>query len=120
MVCHTLNDKGGKVGPVLTVSALIPKSKSSPPSSIPTHRFEANFRLWLLKDKRRLLFQGRLESESQTSVELLDTEGKPHTIERKDIKLLTTNNQSIMPEGLTEKMTPDELKACSNTSQKAK
>jgi len=74
----TLNDKGGKVGPVLTGSALIPKSKSSPPSSIPTHRLKP-FPPLAVEDKRRRAVSRPPGIRSpKTSVELLDTEQTPH------------------------------------------
>ena len=53
---------------------------------------------------------GRLESETQTAVEILDTTAKKHVIQRKDIKSLTVSALSIMPTGF-ESIPPDDLKA---------
>ena len=110
MVCHAINGKGGLVGPNLTGFGAHPKAEILLAVADPNASVEANYRLWALKTTNGDLFQGRLESESQTSVELLDTAGVKHVVERKDIKILHTDNQSIMPEGLTDKMTPDEIK----------
>lgn len=110
MICHTLNGKGGKVGPELTGFGAHPKNEILVAIADPNASVEANFRLWLIKTNDGIVIQGRLESESATTVELLDTTANKHVVERKDIKIMKTDNQSIMPEGLTEKMTPDELK----------
>jgi hypothetical protein len=42
---------------------------------------------------------GRLLSETETSVELLDTLGKPQAFARKDLALLESKEASLMAEG---------------------
>ncbi|HLX60460.1 MAG TPA: PVC-type heme-binding CxxCH protein [Planctomycetota bacterium] len=110
MVCHTLNGKGGQVGPLLTGFGAHPKEEILVAIVDPNQSVEANYRLWNCKTNDGLIVSGRLESESQTSVEILDTTGVKHIIERKDIKILSTNNQSIMPEGLGKQLSEDDLK----------
>src|SRR6185295_10893885 len=110
MVCHTLDGKGNQVGPVLTGFGAHPKEEILTAIVDPNKSVEANFRLWNCKTTDGLLISGRLESESQTSIEILDATAKKHVIERKDIKVLVSTNLSIMPEGMAEKLTPDELK----------
>jgi putative heme-binding domain-containing protein len=42
---------------------------------------------------------GRLDTETQTTVELLDASGKQHDVQRKDIKRMQSQPNSVMPEG---------------------
>ena len=71
---------------------------------------EANYRLWNVTTKGGDTFSGRLETETQTSVEILDTTGQKHTIQRKDIETMEGSQLSIMPIGM-EALPPDDIKA---------
>jgi hypothetical protein len=55
-------------------------------------------------------FSGRLDTETQTSVEILDITGQKHVIQRKDIESMQGSQLSIMPTGL-EALPPDDIKA---------
>ena len=63
---------------------------------------------WNTKDGET--YAGRLESETQTTVEILDTAGQKHVIQRKDIESLQSSAASIMPVGF-EALDPNDLKA---------
>jgi putative membrane-bound dehydrogenase-like protein len=97
-VCHAFNGTGGKVGPNLTGIG------SREPKEIlidildPNRSVEANYRSWIVSTGDET-FAGRLESETQTTVEILDSTGQKHVIQRKDIKQMNTNGTSIMPNG---------------------
>ena len=51
---------------------------------------------------------GRLLSESQTSVEIIDATGTVHPIQRSELKSLTASDKSVMPEGF-EALPPQDL-----------
>jgi putative heme-binding domain-containing protein len=97
-VCHAFNGTGGKVGPNLTGIG------SREPKEIlidildPNRSVEANYRSWIVSTGDET-FAGRLESETQTTVEILDSTGQKHVIQRKDIKQMNTSGTSIMPNG---------------------
>ena len=55
-------------------------------------------------------FSGRLEAETQTTVEVLDTTGQKHVVQRKEITSLDASQLSIMPAGF-ESLPADDLKA---------
>jgi putative heme-binding domain-containing protein len=55
-------------------------------------------------------FSGRLEAETQTTVEILDTTAQKHVVQRKEIVSLDASQLSIMPTGF-ETLPPDDLKA---------
>jgi len=97
-VCHAFNGTGGKVGPNLTGIG------SREPKEIlidildPNRSVEANYRSWTVSTGDET-FAGRLESETQTTVEILDSTGQKHVIQRKEIKQMNTSGMSIMPNG---------------------
>jgi hypothetical protein len=55
-------------------------------------------------------YSGRLETETQTAVEILDPTGKKHVLQRKDIETMRGSELSIMPNGF-ETLSPADLKA---------
>ena len=60
---------------------------------------EGNFRLWIVQTRDGQTISGRLDAETQTTVELLDATGKSQVIQRKDIKRMVSTPNSVMPEG---------------------
>jgi putative heme-binding domain-containing protein len=76
----------------------------------PNRSVEANYRLWNVTTKGGETFSGRLEAETQTSVEILDTTAQKHVVQRKDIATMDASQLSIMPTGF-EALPQDDLKA---------
>ena len=109
-VCHAINGQGGKVGPDLSGIAARDRSEILIDILDPNRSVEANYRLWNVTTKSGDTFSGRLETETQTSVEILDTTGQKHAIQRKDIGTMEGTQLSIMPVGL-EALPPDDLKS---------
>ena len=108
--CHTFNGQGGKVGPDL--SGIGAKDRSEILTDIldPNRSVEANYRLWSLTTKDGDTFSGRLDTETQTSVEILDTTGQKHAIQRSKIATLESSQNSIMPNGF-ESIPADDIKS---------
>ncbi len=109
-VCHTFNGQGGKVGPDLTGIAARDRSEIFTDILDPNRSVEANYRLWNVTTKDGETFSGRLETETQTTVEILDTTAQKHVIQRKEIASMDGSQLSIMPTGF-ESLPPDDLKA---------
>jgi putative membrane-bound dehydrogenase-like protein len=107
-VCHTIEGQGGKVGPDLTGVGVKPKPELLSEIVDPNRSVEGTFRQWTVETEDDTLY-GRLMSESQTSVEILDATGTAHAIQRKDIKSLTASERSVMPEGFDQSMSQDDL-----------
>ena len=110
IVCHTFNGQGGKVGPDLSGIAARDRSDVLLEILDPNRSVEANYRLWSLTTKGGDTFSGRLEAETHTTVEILDTAAQKHVVQRKDIASLDASQLSIMPTGF-EALPPDDLKA---------
>jgi putative membrane-bound dehydrogenase-like protein len=104
--CHTFNGQGGKVGPELSgIGARDPKEVLADIVD-PNRSVEANYRLWTIETNDGDSYSGRLDTETQTSVELLDATGEKHVIQRKDISAMNASQLSIMPVGLVDDFKP--------------
>jgi putative heme-binding domain-containing protein len=108
--CHLFNGQGGKIGPDLTGIGSRDRADILMEILDPNRSVEANYRLWNVTTKGGDTFSGRLETETQTSVEILDTTGQKHAIQRKEIAAMESSLLSIMPTGM-EALPPDDLKA---------
>jgi len=97
-VCHAMDGKGGVVGPDLTGIGARPKADVMIDVLDPNRSVEGNFRQWSAKTEDDVL-TGRLMSESQTSIEIIDAAGTVHAIQRSQLKSLTASEKSVMPEG---------------------
>jgi putative heme-binding domain-containing protein len=105
--CHTHSGAGGKVGPDLTGMAAHPRSELLIHILDPSRSVEGNFIQYAVVTTDGRIMNGLLASETKTSIELLDAEGKPHTILRDEIEELQASKKSVMPEGF-EKQVPVE------------
>jgi putative membrane-bound dehydrogenase-like protein len=107
--CHAINGEGGKIGPDLTGVGTRDRADILLEILDPNRSVEANYRMWHVTTKEGDTYSGRLEAETQTSVEILDTSGQKHVVQRKDIASLEGSQFSIMPTGL-EAIPTDDLK----------
>lgn len=99
-VCHLFYGTGGKVGPDLSGIGVRAKDEILAEILDPNRSVEANYVLWTAETKSGETISGRLDTETQTSVEIYDLQGQKHAIQRKDLATLEASNQSIMPTGL--------------------
>jgi hypothetical protein len=107
-VCHVFAGTGGRVGPDLSGMGKNPRHEVLLNIIDPNRSVEGNYQLWVVQTNAGETIAGRLDTESQTTVELLDAAGKPQVIQRKDIKRMASQPISIMPEGF-ELLPPEEL-----------
>jgi len=104
--CHAHGGEGGKVGPDLTGMAVHPREELLVHILDPSRSVEGNFLQYSLATTDGRVINGLLASESKTSVELLDAEGKAQTVARADIDELSASKKSLMPEGFEKQITP--------------
>ena len=107
IACHVLDGKGGRIGPELTGIGVRPKTEILTEILDPNRSVEANYKLWTLTQKDGESLSGRLDAETATSVEILDTTGTKHVIQRSAIAKLESSGQSIMPGGFEQLPTQD-------------
>nr|WP_246146858.1 PVC-type heme-binding CxxCH protein [Rubripirellula lacrimiformis] len=97
--CHVHGDVGTQVGPNLTGMAVHPKAELLTHILDPSRSVEGNFRSYTVLTLDGVVLNGMLASESKTSIELFDTEGKKRSVLREDIDQFVMSTKSVMPEG---------------------
>jgi putative heme-binding domain-containing protein len=107
-VCHTFNGEGAKIGPDLTGAGVKPRADILIDIIDPNRSVEANYRMWNVTTRDGENYAGRLDSETATSVDILDTAGKKHTLQRKDVAEMNASALSIMPSGF-DQLPPNDL-----------
>jgi putative membrane-bound dehydrogenase-like protein len=98
--CHKLGGEGESIGPDLSGFAVHPKDELLIHILDPSRSVEGNFRLYRILKKDETVLLGMLASESRTAVEVIDAEGKRHSVLRENIERLDATTKSLMPEGL--------------------
>ena len=66
----------------------------------PNQSVEGTYQLWTARTKDGVLVSGRLVSETSTAIELLDSNGAGHLLERTELDALAASSLSIMPAGI--------------------
>jgi putative membrane-bound dehydrogenase-like protein len=103
--CHKHSGEGETIGPDLTGMNVHPKHELLTQILDPSRSVEANFRVYQVETSDGLVRTGLLAAESQTTIELVDTEAKKIAIRRDEIESLTAGTKSLMPEGFEKQLT---------------
>jgi hypothetical protein len=107
--CHTHGGVGNKVGPDLSGMAVHPKAELLTHIIDPSRSVEGNYRAYSVATEDGRVLTGLLASESKTSIELVDAEGKKIAIGREEIAQLIASSRSMMPDGFEKQMTRDDI-----------
>ncbi|WP_449342998.1 PVC-type heme-binding CxxCH protein [Tautonia sociabilis] len=107
--CHMHSGEGGKVGPDLTGMAAHPPEELLVHILDPSRSVEGNFVQYTVATTDGRILSGLLASETKTSLELIDVEGKSQTILREDVEEFIASQKSLMPEGFEAQATPQQL-----------
>ncbi len=107
--CHRHGSEGQEIGPDLTGMAAHTRAELLTQILDPSRSVEGNYRQYtvVLRDGRVL--NGLLASETRTTIELFDVDGKKHDILREEILRIIGSPQSLMPAGFEEQMGEDGL-----------
>jgi uncharacterized protein len=97
--CHVFKGEGNLVGPNLNGMSVHPKAELLTHILDPNRSVEANYRLYSVLTSDGVVISGLLSGESLTTLEMVDSQGKRHTILREDIDQLKPSTNSAMPEG---------------------
>jgi putative membrane-bound dehydrogenase-like protein len=109
IVCHQLGSEGSEVGPQL--ASVTDKSKSALLHAIldPNASIEAKYYNYAVLTTDGRTLTGRLETETGSSITLVTATGKRETILRRDIEELKSTSKSLMPEGLEQGLSPQDM-----------
>ncbi len=108
-ICHTHSGEGKQIGPDLTGMAVHPKHELLIHILDPSRSVEGNFRLYTIATEEGQIVSGMLASETRTTLELYDSQGKTIVVLREDIEELISSNKSLMPEGVEKTVTREEI-----------
>jgi putative heme-binding domain-containing protein len=107
--CHMHGGIGNKIGPDLTGMAVHPKAELLTNIIDPSRSVEGNYRAYSVITEDGRVLSGLLASETKTSIEVIDAEGKRFAIQREDIAQLVVSPKSIMPEGFEKQISEPEI-----------
>ena len=108
-VCHRAGGEGHDVGPALATI------RGRTPAEVLEHILDPNREVsphyleYVVVTLDGLVKTGAIGSETPTSITLRQPEGKQETVLRQDIDSLTSSGKSLMPEGLEQKVSPQEM-----------
>ncbi len=107
--CHTVEGVGSRVGP-----ELLGVRKRSPEALLsdildPNAAVDPAYVNHVVLTKDGQVFSGIVIAETAGAITLRSAEGEQRTIPREDIEAIRATGQSLMPEGLEEQLTPQEL-----------
>lgn len=108
-VCHSYAGKGGQVGPDLT------GVKNQPPDALLLHILVPNYEVYptyqsiVVRTKDGGAFSGWVVSETDNSLTLRTAFGTDEAILRSNIESLINSGLSLMPDGLEQTMTKEDL-----------
>ncbi len=100
--CHTVNGKGGQVGPDLSAIAANYKRPDLITSILePSKTIALGFEQFMIETKGGETFAGALRQDTGEAFTLVGVDAKPHVIKKTDVKTKTAIPISLMPQGLT-------------------
>jgi putative membrane-bound dehydrogenase-like protein len=107
--CHKHSGEGSQVGPDLTGMAAHPRSELIVHILDPSRSVEGNYVQYTVATSDGRVLNGLLASETKTAIELIDAEGKTHTLSRDEIEELSASKKSLMPEGFEKQISAEGL-----------
>jgi putative heme-binding domain-containing protein len=107
--CHRFGGQGQNVGP--DISDTRNRSPEALISDIldPNQRLDPQFTAYRVLTLDGGVVQGLVISDSPDSIVMRIAEGKEQTIERRDIEQIVASGKSLMPEGLENQVTPQQM-----------
>ena len=108
--CHMVGTTGFEFGPKLTeIGTKMPKEELLRSILHPSAGIAFNYEGWELKMNDGSTLSGIIASKTENDVELRFPGGNKMLLKRSDIQSMKKLNVSLMPEGLHQSMTPQEL-----------
>lgn len=108
--CHQVGTEGGIVGPPLTtIAQKLTRPQIYDALLHPSAEILMGYESWVLRTKSGETLTGRKTEETDDHVTILDADGKYHDVPAKDVDRKVKQTVSIMPEGLSQTITRQEL-----------
>ena len=108
--CHQLGDTGGVLGPPLTViGAKLSKAQLYEAILYPSAAIEMGYETWVVKTRNGDVLTGRKVEDTDDHVTILNADGKYIDVPVDQVERKVQQKISLMPEGLTQAMTRQDL-----------
>jgi len=109
--CHAVEDLGGKVGPDLTrIGAIRTGTDLLEAIALPSASFARGYRSYLVVTDEGRIYTGVISRESTDTVYLRTADLSEVRIARDEIEVMKESPTSIMPKGLEQRLTPQEIR----------
>jgi putative heme-binding domain-containing protein len=108
--CHQLGTEGGIVGPPLTtIGQKLTKPQIYDAVLHPSNEILMGYESWIVRTKAGDTLTGRKTEDTDDHVTILDAEGKYHDVPAAQVDRKVKQTISIMPEGLTQTISQQDL-----------
>ena len=107
--CHTFRGQGGTIGPDLSGLRNQPADAILLHIIVPSYEVAPNYQTTTVTTHDGRTIAGSLTAETESSLTLRTAAGAEETILRSGVATLATSGASLMPDGLEQTMTGDEL-----------
>ncbi len=107
--CHVLFDRGGQVGPNLTGYQRDQLGTLLLNVVAPNLEIREGFQAMAALTSDGTLITGFIERDNPDQLVMRSIDGQTHTLDRSDIESLKPQPQSLMPEGLLDNLTSEQL-----------
>ncbi len=109
--CHAVESLGGKVGPDLTrIGAIRTGTDLLEAIALPSASFARGYRSYLVVTDAGKIYTGVISRESTDTVYLRTADLSEVRIARDEIEVMKESPTSIMPKGLEQRLTPQEIR----------
>jgi putative heme-binding domain-containing protein len=109
-VCHTLNGEGGKVGPDLTGYERDNLDFMLPSIVDPSLGIREEYTAFNVTTRDDQTFTGFIVEDTPQFLTVMDALGNQTKIARQDVQSRAASATSLMPEGLLDALTPDQVR----------
>ncbi len=109
-VCHTLGKEGGKIGPDLTGYERDNLEFMLPAIVDPSLAIREEFTAFTVETKDGQTLMGFLDAQTPQSVTIRDLNSQKLVLSRADLKSLTASPMSLMPEGLLDALSEQQVR----------
>jgi putative membrane-bound dehydrogenase-like protein len=108
--CHQIGNEGGIVGPPLTtIAQKLTKAQIYDAVLHPSAEILMGYENWIVRTKSGDILSGRKTEDTDDHVTILDPDGKYHDIPAAQVDRKVKQTISIMPDGLSQSLSRQEL-----------
>jgi len=108
--CHQVGNEGGRIGPSFdSIGRKLAKSQMFESIAVPSQQIDTKYQTHRVMTLDGLVITGLLESESEWELVITEATGEKITVPIHEISESKIDSQSLMPKGLLEQLTAQEM-----------